>query len=71
MSTSKENQPWVVSADTIRSVIESHGHNRVVLEVAMLDFVAHADPRSVVLALVDYIVVEGCRAGEAGSVRKE
>ncbi|REF72319.1 hypothetical protein [Paracoccus versutus] len=55
-NTLQENRPWVVSADTIRSVIQSHGGNRVLLEIAMLDFVAKADPRSVVLGLVDYIL---------------
>ncbi|WP_157403974.1 hypothetical protein [Paracoccus sp. N5] len=52
------NRSWYVSSDTIRAVIESHAANRIVLEVAMLDFVAHADPRSVVLGLVDYILTE-------------
>lgn len=54
--TSSDMRPWAVSGETIRSVIESHGHNRIVLELAMLDFVAQADPRSVVLGLVDYIL---------------
>lgn len=52
------NQPWIVSADTIRSVIESHGHNRTVLEAAMIEFLEKAEPRSVVLGMVDYIATE-------------
>ncbi|WP_158635541.1 hypothetical protein [Gemmobacter aquaticus] len=55
MDKEAQNQIWIVSSETIQSVVASHSSDRPRLEKAMLEFARLGDPSAVIRGLLDYI----------------